>query len=78
MMTHLIVLFYVPVLVDFSASIFETEGCFIPQASQTPETVRELWHDLTKQDGQAALESGPKQGEKFVMKAMAFMKSQQQ
>jgi NAD(P)-dependent dehydrogenase (short-subunit alcohol dehydrogenase family) len=60
-----------------SASIFETEGCFIAPATQTPEKVRELWHDLTNQDGQAALESGAKQGEKFVMKAMAFMKSPQ-
>jgi len=60
-----------------SASIFETEGCFIPQAEQNPETVREHWHELTAQDNQAALTSGSKQGEKFVMKAMAFMKLQQ-
>jgi NAD(P)-dependent dehydrogenase (short-subunit alcohol dehydrogenase family) len=61
-----------------SASIFETQGCFIPQASQNPETVREHWQELTDQDKQASLASGAKQGEKFVMKAMAFMKSQQQ
>lgn len=61
-----------------SASIFETEGCFIPQTSQTPETVRAQWNELTTQEGQAVLMSGAKQGEKFVMKAMAFMKSQQQ
>jgi len=60
-----------------SASIFETEGCFIPQASQTPENVREHWDELTNQNNQAALLSGAKQGEKFVMKAMAFMKLQQ-
>ncbi len=60
-----------------SASIFETQGCFIPQAQQNPETVRELWDDLIAQDKQASLSSGAKQGEKFVMKAMAFMKSQQ-
>lgn len=60
-----------------SASIFETEGCFIPQASQTPENVREHWDELTNQNNQISLLSGAKQGEKFVMKAMAFMKSQQ-
>lgn len=60
-----------------SASIFETDGCFIPQESQSPETVREHWGELTDQDNQVALTSGSKQGEKFVMKAMAFMKSQQ-
>ncbi|PCI57928.1 MAG: 3-oxoacyl-ACP reductase, partial [Gammaproteobacteria bacterium] len=60
-----------------SASIFETEGCFIPKASQNPETVREHWQDLTAQANQAALTSGAKQGEKFVLKAMAFMQAQQ-
>ena len=60
-----------------SASIFETQGCFIPQAQQNPETVREHWDELIAQDKQASLTSGAKQGEKFVMKAMAFMKSQQ-
>ena len=61
-----------------SASIFETQGCFLPKNSQSPEAVRENWHELTDQENQASLASGAKQGEKFVMKAMAFMKSQQQ
>tara|TARA_R110001583_G_scaffold561_2_gene4961 strand:+ start:7872 stop:8792 length:921 start_codon:yes stop_codon:yes gene_type:complete len=61
-----------------SASMFETRGCFIPQNAQSPETVRELWGELTDQGNQAALASGAKQGEKFVMKAMAYMKSQKQ
>jgi hypothetical protein len=56
--------------------MFETEGCFIPQNAQSPEKVRESWSELTNQDSQAALASGAKQGEKFVMKAMAFMKTQ--
>ncbi|TWX66428.1 SDR family NAD(P)-dependent oxidoreductase [Colwellia sp. C1TZA3] len=60
-----------------SASIFETQGCFIAGHKQNPENVREQWPELTDQTGQAALESGTKQGEKFVLKAMAFMKSQQ-
>ena len=59
-----------------SASIFETEGCFIPQNAQSPEKVRENWSELANQDSQATLASGAKQGEKFVMKAMAFMKTQ--
>ncbi|AZG36189.1 MULTISPECIES: SDR family NAD(P)-dependent oxidoreductase [Shewanella] len=61
-----------------SACIFETEGCFIPKTSQNPETVRQNWALLTAQENQQSLLSGAKQGEKFVMKAMAFMKSQQQ
>ena len=59
-----------------SVSMFETEGCFIPPNGQSPEIVREHWSELTAQDKQAALESGSKQGEKFIMKAMAFMQSQ--
>lgn len=59
-----------------SASIFETEGTFIPTPHQSPEMVREQWHELTAQTGQTELSSGAKQGEKFVMKAMAFMQSQ--
>jgi len=54
--------------------MFETEGCFIPQSAQNPEEVRGQWSELTAQGGQAALTSGAQQGEKFVMKAMAFMK----
>ena len=60
-----------------SANIFETEGCFIPEHNQSPEAVREQWQELTQQTSQATLASGAKQGEKFVLKAMAFMKSQQ-
>ncbi|MDO6775679.1 SDR family NAD(P)-dependent oxidoreductase [Shewanella sp. 3_MG-2023] len=59
-----------------SASIFETDGCFLPQSSQTPEQVRAHWDELTAQESQTELTSGAKQGEKFVMKAMAFMQSQ--
>ena len=61
-----------------SASIFETQGCFLPKGSQSPEAVRENWPELSAQENQATLASGAKQGEKFVIKAMAFMKSQQQ
>ncbi|QIR14601.1 SDR family NAD(P)-dependent oxidoreductase [Shewanella aestuarii] len=61
-----------------SATIFETDGCFIPQGSQNPETVRELWPQITNTDNQRALTSGAQQGEKFVLKAMAYRKSLQQ
>ncbi|MCL1114466.1 SDR family NAD(P)-dependent oxidoreductase [Shewanella basaltis] len=59
-----------------SASIFETDGCFIPTAKQSPEAVRDNWNQITAKDNQKALVSGAQQGEKFIMKAMAFMKSQ--
>lgn len=59
-----------------SASIIETDGCFIPTAKQSPEAVRDNWNQITAQDNQKALVSGAQQGEKFIMKAMAFMKSQ--
>ncbi|KGJ86576.1 SDR family NAD(P)-dependent oxidoreductase [Colwellia psychrerythraea] len=58
------------------ARIFETEGCFIPQQSQTPEAVRALWSELTEQEGQTAFESGINQSEKFVKKAVTYMASQ--
>ncbi len=61
-----------------SANLFETDGCFIPQHAQSPETIREQWQTLTDQRNQTPLESGAKQGEKFITKAMAYMKSQQQ
>lgn len=59
-----------------SASLFETDGIFVPIDKQTPETVRQNWEAITGEEKQAKLESGAKQGEKFVTKAMAFMKSQ--
>ena len=59
-----------------SANMFETEGCFIPTVSQSPETVREYWQELTAKNNQTALQSGSKQGEKFMMQAMAYMKTQ--
>lgn len=58
-----------------SANLFETEGCFIPENEQTPEAVREKWTELSSQEQQTTLASGAKQGEKFVMKAMAYMQS---
>ncbi|WP_144207798.1 SDR family NAD(P)-dependent oxidoreductase [Shewanella donghaensis] len=60
-----------------SASMIETEGCFIPQAGQKAETVRDNWAQIIAPEHQTTMVTGAKQGEKFVLKAMAFMKSQQ-
>ena len=58
-----------------SASVVETDGCFLSRDKQSPETVREQWPVISDSSTQVPLESGAKQGEKFVLKAMAFMKS---
>ncbi len=60
-----------------SASLFETDGIFLPEAEQTPDQVRANWADLTATDKQVPLASGVAQSEKFLTKAMTFMKSQQ-
>jgi len=57
-----------------TASIFETDGIFVPIAEQTPEAVRGNWNAITATEGQKALKSGAQQGEKYVTKAMAYMK----
>ena len=57
-----------------SASVVETDGCFLSLDKQSPETVREQWPVISDSSTQVPLESGAKQGEKFVLKAMAFMK----
>jgi len=54
-----------------SASIFETEGTFLKVDEQSPEAIRASWQQLTDTSGQVALESGGKQSEKFLGKAMA-------
>lgn len=59
-----------------SASMFETDGIFIPTNEQTPENVREQWSQVTNTDNQQALKSGVAQSEKFLGKAMAFMQAQ--
>jgi len=59
------------------ASIFETEGCFISEDQQTPEAVRENWESITNSDDQVAPDSGVQQTQKFLGKAMAYVKSQQ-
>lgn len=59
-----------------SASIFETDGIFLSESEQNPDAVRANWTELTATDKQVPLASGVAQSEKFLTKAMAFMKSQ--
>ena len=56
------------------ASLYETDGCFIPQAQQSPEAVRENWDEVTTTEQQRVLTVGSQQGEKFIGKAMAYLK----
>ena len=60
-----------------STRLFETDGVFIPESQQTPESVLENWSTICNTDNQANLETGAKQTEKFLTKAMAYLQSQQ-
>jgi len=50
-----------------TASMYETDGIFMPDA------IVARWDELSDDSNQKALESGGKQTEKFVMKAMAAL-----
>lgn len=52
------------------ASLFETDGIFLPIEAQTPEAIRANWQQLVDTSKQEALSSGVKQSEKFLGKAM--------
>jgi len=58
-----------------SASMFETDGCFIPAERQSPESVRENWAQISNTSNQTTLESGAGQTQKFLGKAMAYVQS---
>lgn len=60
-----------------STRLFETDGCFIGEEDQNPETVRENWSTISDTEQQFTLESGALQTQKFLGKAMAFVQSQQ-
>ncbi len=60
-----------------STRLFETDGVFLPEAQQTPEEVSEQWEGISDIGNQAQLESGAKQSEKFLTKAMHYVQSQQ-
>ena len=59
-----------------TASIYETDGIFVPKESQNPDEIVARWDELSDKTGHRALESGGKQTEKFVMKAMAALQGE--
>ena len=58
-----------------STRLFETDGAFVDEAEQRPETVLENWSTICDTGNQAHLETGAKQTEKFLTKAMAHLAS---
>jgi NAD(P)-dependent dehydrogenase (short-subunit alcohol dehydrogenase family) len=60
-----------------STRLFETDGTFLPVEKQSPEDVTDQWDAIADISNQATLESGAKQTEKFLTKAMAYVQSQQ-
>ena len=55
------------------ATIYETDGIFVSKDEQSPEMVIDNWEELVNPENQKALDSGGKQTEKFLMKAMAAL-----
>ena len=53
-----------------SSRIYETEGVFLPADQQTPEVILANWEAITRTEGQRPMETGSKQSEKFLSKAM--------
>lgn len=58
-----------------SARIFETEGIHLSENQQTPENVLENWKSISDISFQSELETGSKQTEKFLTKAMMHLQS---
>ena len=59
-----------------STRLFETDGVFLPAEQQSPESILENWEQISNTDNQKEMQSGNGQGEKFLSKAMAYIKSQ--
>ncbi|GAB3105816.1 SDR family NAD(P)-dependent oxidoreductase [Aestuariicella hydrocarbonica] len=59
-----------------STRLFETDGVFIPKEEQSPEAVLAKWDGVSDTSKQSELESGSKQTEKFLTKAMQYVQSQ--
>ena len=55
------------------ASMYETDGIFLAQDEQSPELIVARWDEISDPSNHQALESGGKQTEKFLMKAMAAL-----
>ena len=56
------------------AGMYETDGIFLAQDEQSPEAIVAQWDELSDPSNHQPLESGGKQTEKFLMKAMAALK----
>jgi NAD(P)-dependent dehydrogenase (short-subunit alcohol dehydrogenase family) len=55
--------------------IYETEGIFLPSAQQTPENVRANIDAINDPNGERILTAGSEQTNKFVQKAITYIKS---
>ena len=53
--------------------MYETDGIFMPVENQNPDAIVAKWDELSDKTHHQALESGGKQTEKFVTKAMAAL-----
>ena len=51
------------------AKIVETDGCWLPEAEQTPEGIAEHWDAISSPKGERALQAGFEQTIKFTAKA---------
>lgn len=58
-----------------SASIFETDGIFLPPDEQNPDAVADQWDSIFDTTNQSQLESGASQSQKFILKAMQYFES---
>ena len=56
--------------------IYETEGIFLPPVEQTPENVRANMEAINNSNGEKILTAGGEQTQKFVEKAIEFIKTQ--
>lgn len=57
------------------ANMFETDGIFMSKDEQNPEAILARWDEVMDTSNQQPLESGSKQTEKFLSKAMAALKA---
>jgi NAD(P)-dependent dehydrogenase (short-subunit alcohol dehydrogenase family) len=60
-----------------STRLFETEGVFLPPEQQTPEGVQAAYGRINDTSQQDEYTAGSKQGEKFLTKAMTYLKSKE-
>ena len=57
------------------AGMYETDGIFLAKDEQSPEAIIAQWDELSDPSDHQPLESGSKQTEKFLMKAMAALQA---